>query len=127
MYLDKKHFDGKLLKPDIKKQEDKQLLAGREGVKGKRLIGALRYLWRSSGNSLDPRLKDLKSLLQRSPARPLRVAQPPPSSETLINLAKCWFVRGMLCKMSISFKVSFKTWSPDFTYLPPHDFCTDSG
>jgi len=88
MYLDRKHFHGKLLKPDIKKKEDKQLLAGREGVKGKRLIGALRYLWRSSSNSLDPRLKDLKDLLQRSPARPLRVAQRSPS-ETLINLARC--------------------------------------
>ena len=74
-YMDFKLFHGKLLKP-VQKGEDKLALAGREGVKAKRLIGALRYLWRSSKNSLDPRVSDLKSLLQRSPARPLRVRDP---------------------------------------------------
>jgi len=66
-----------MLKPKVSEGEDKVVLAGREGVKAKRLIGALRYLWRSSPNSCDPRLKDLKQLLQRSPARPLRVNRPP--------------------------------------------------
>lgn len=63
----------KLLRPDVSKNEDKSLLAGREGVKAKRMIGTLRYLWRSSPKSNDPRTQDLKSLLEKSPPRPARV------------------------------------------------------
>lgn len=45
-------------------------LAAREGVKGKRLYGALRFLWRSSPvGGHDPRIVDLKQYLRASPKK----------------------------------------------------------
>ena len=77
-YFDAKHLKGKLFKPDEKLNEDKATLAGREGLKAKRMIGALRYLWRSFSNSCAWRVQDLKDLLQKSLERPHRV--PPPEN-----------------------------------------------
>lgn len=58
----------RLLRPT--QTDDRVALAGQEGVKGKRLIGALRTLWRSNvDGGHDPRIRDLKSYLQASPAR----------------------------------------------------------
>ena len=58
-----------MLKPDRTKQESKMGLAGVEGLKLKKLIGALRALWRSSRNAgSDDRITDLKRCLQPSPS-----------------------------------------------------------
>lgn len=49
-------------------------LAGREGVKGKKMLGGLRFLWRSSKvGGHDPRIADLKQYVQPSPTRTPRV------------------------------------------------------
>lgn len=49
---------------------DRVALALKEGVKAKRLLGALRTLWRSSADGAhDPRVKDLKQHLVASPLR----------------------------------------------------------
>lgn len=57
-----------MLKPDVTKQESKMGLAGVEGLKMKKLIGALRGLWRSSRTAgSDDRITDLKRCLQPSP------------------------------------------------------------
>ena len=53
-------------------------LAAKDGVKAKRCIGSLRYLWRSSEGSYDPRLVDLKAALRPSPHRGQRRAEPVP-------------------------------------------------
>ena len=46
-------------------------LAAGEGVKGKRLYSALRFLWRSSPfGGHDPRIVDLKQYIQASPRKP---------------------------------------------------------
>ncbi len=55
------------------KDATKVTLAGREGVKAKKLLGGLRYLWRSTPRSSDPRLQDLKDMLAPSPRLPQRV------------------------------------------------------
>lgn len=45
-------------------------MAGREGVKGKRMVGALRFLWRSAPEGAhDPRISELKAFLLPSPRR----------------------------------------------------------
>ncbi len=45
-------------------------MAASEGVKGKRLYGALRFLWRSSPfGGHDPRIVDLKQYIQASPRK----------------------------------------------------------
>lgn len=50
--------------------ESRQEMAGREGVKAKKMLGGLRYLWRSSQDGAhDPRIRDLKSFLRSSPRR----------------------------------------------------------
>lgn len=60
----------KLFKAKVAERETRHDLAGREGVKAKRLIGALRFLWRSSQDGgHDARVRDLKSLLLPSPRR----------------------------------------------------------
>lgn len=59
----------KLFRPDVGNGESRLVLAGREGVKGKKLIQALRYLWRNSSESYDPKILDLKQCLMPSPAR----------------------------------------------------------
>lgn len=49
-------------------------LAGREGVKGKKMLGGLRFLWRSSKiGGHDPRIADLKQYVLPSPAKTRRV------------------------------------------------------
>eukprot|EP00435_Cladocopium_sp_Y103_P063571 s3038_g25.t1 len=69
----------KMLKPDKTKGEDKMHLAGREALKVKKLLGALRALWRSSSQSHDNRVAVLKSMIQASPARAARnEAEPSP-------------------------------------------------
>lgn len=90
MYLDRKFLKGKLLKPDSTQNEDKAVLAGREGLKSKRMMGALRYLWRSSPNSCDWRVQDLKDLLQKSPERPHRV---PPVPQKCVFRMLLYFIR----------------------------------
>lgn len=58
----------RLFRPTPK--DDRVSLALKEGVKAKRLLGALRTLWRSSADGAhDPRVKDLKQHLQASPLR----------------------------------------------------------
>lgn len=50
--------------------ESRQEMAGCEGVKAKKMLGGLRYLWRSSQDGAhDPRIRDLKSFLRSSPRR----------------------------------------------------------
>ena len=45
-------------------------MAASEGVKGKRLYGAVRFLWRSSPfGGHDPRIVDLKQYIQASPRK----------------------------------------------------------
>ena len=103
-YLDAKHLKGKLLKPDKKLNEDKAMLAGREGLKAKRMIGALRYLWRSSPNACDWSVQDLKDLLQKSPERPQRV--PPPENPVPRNFFSLMFWCFFLKKSQRHGKVS---------------------
>ena len=66
-------FDKKLkcrvFRPDSSLKEDRATLAGREAVKCKRLMGALRSLWRNTRESSDDRVARLKDLLEPSPAR----------------------------------------------------------
>ena len=58
----------RLFRPTSK--DDRVSLALKEGVKAKRLLGALRTLWRSSADGAhDPRVKDLKQHLVASPLR----------------------------------------------------------
>ena len=58
----------KLFKPS--EGETRKDLAAKEGVRGKRMIGALRALWRSSPvGGHDARIAELKSYLQASPLR----------------------------------------------------------
>lgn len=61
-------FHGKLL-IDPEKKVDKLHLAAEEGVRLKRLCGALRALWRSSETGNHPRVTELKALLQPSPRK----------------------------------------------------------
>ena len=63
-------LDHKLFKPDRKKRQSLFSLASQEAVKLKRMVGALRALWRSSKtNGKDERLTSLKALLLPSPNR----------------------------------------------------------
>lgn len=59
----------KLFHPDRKAGEDRMRVAGREALKCKRLVGALRALWRSSKESHDDRVHHLKTFLRASPTR----------------------------------------------------------
>ena len=54
-------------------------VAGREALKCKRLIGALRSLWRSSKESHDDRVHHLKTFLRASPTRGAAPAAAAPS------------------------------------------------
>ena len=66
LYLDLS-LGKKLFKPVT---DSRQEMAGREGVKAKKMMGGLRYLWRSSQDGAhDPRIRDLKSFLRASPRR----------------------------------------------------------
>jgi len=61
----------KLFKPPA--GETRKDLAGKEGVRGKRMMGALRALWRSSPvGGHDARIAEMKTYLQAS-ARPVPV------------------------------------------------------
>eukprot|EP00438_Fugacium_kawagutii_P027028 Skav231828 [mRNA] locus=scaffold7912:2348:3493:- [translate_table: standard] len=75
LQLDKR-LGGSLLKPQSR-EEDKLRLAGREALKVKRLVGALRALWRSSAYSHDERIAQLKALIQASPQRKRPEVAPP--------------------------------------------------
>ena len=50
-------------------RESRLFLAGREGSRAKSCIGALRYLWRNTDGSHDPKVLDLKRALCPSPQR----------------------------------------------------------
>ncbi|CAK9017594.1 Uncharacterized protein SCF082_LOCUS18389 [Durusdinium trenchii] len=64
LYLDSL-FDQKLLcKPDVPKQTQ----AANEASRCKRLIGALRYLYRNSAQSHNQKVSELKGMLMPSPA-----------------------------------------------------------
>ena len=84
--LDRK-LDKQALKPDIKKNPTKMSLAAAEAVKAKRLLGALRSLWRSSAiKGQDGNITHLKSFLVSSPQQrrnvdPLLLAPPPVDDE----------------------------------------------
>ena len=66
IYLDKL-LDRKLFKPTP--DQSRMSLAGVEGLKMKKLVGALRALWRSSKEfGSDERITDLKSFLRASPS-----------------------------------------------------------
>lgn len=61
-------LDKKMLVP--RENEGKLSLAGQEGVKLKRVLGALRNLWRSNKtNGQDEKITHLKSFLERSPTK----------------------------------------------------------
>ena len=66
----------KLFRPKIDRGESRLQLAASEGVRCKRAIGALRYLWRNSAGSYNQNVHELKSHLQSSPlqGRSLRPA-----------------------------------------------------
>ena len=63
MMLDQEFFAEKLLVG----HERKLHLAAHEGVKLKKLVGAVRALWRSSPSANHPKVNQLKSLLRKSP------------------------------------------------------------
>ncbi len=63
-------LEKKMFRPDLKLRETRVTLASLEGVKGKRLLGALRTLWRSSNKyGQDDKITHLKSFLLPSPKR----------------------------------------------------------
>ena len=66
LQLDTK-LGGGLLIP--KPNESKGLLAAREAARVKKLMGALRYLYRNGDKSKSDRVSELKQLLRRSPRR----------------------------------------------------------
>ena len=86
LMLDRK-LDKKALKPDLKRNETKMSLAAAEAVKAKRLLGALRSLWRSSAiKGQDGHITHLKSFLVSSPQQrrnvdPSPLAPPPVDDE----------------------------------------------
>ena len=59
----------KLLKPDRQKKESRMYCAGREAVRAKKCVGALRYLWRSTKTAHNAKVNDMKACLLPSPAR----------------------------------------------------------
>ena len=65
MMLDQEFFAEKLLVG----HEQKLHLAAHEGVKLKKLVGAVRALWRSSPSANHPKVNQLKSLLRKSPSQ----------------------------------------------------------
>ena len=69
LQLDRK-MNRNLFQPNPKEGEDRMKLAGIEACKCKKLIGALRALWRSSPSSYCDRMQDLKATLQASPTKP---------------------------------------------------------
>ena len=70
-------LDRVLFKPDRSMKQTRHSLASVEAVKLKRMIGALRALWRSAKiNGKDARLTALKKILQPSPRRANREEQP---------------------------------------------------
>ena len=71
----------KLFHPDRKAGEDRMRVAGREALKCKRLLGALRSLWRSSKESHDDRVHHLKTFLRASPTRGAAVSAPSEPAE----------------------------------------------
>ncbi len=76
LYLDlllkKKLFKPKPAK-DGKPGLTRSDMAGLEGVKAKKMLGALRYLWRSSKEGgHDPRIVELKQYIKPSPRKPPR-------------------------------------------------------
>ena len=88
MLLDKL-LGKKILKGDAKLKQSKMTLAAMEACKAKRLLGALRALWRSSAtNGQDGNITHLKSFLRTSPLQkkhgtPASLPAPPtpPSSD----------------------------------------------
>ena len=75
LVLDKK-LGQKLLVPAADPKADgnpappplsKEVLAGREGARAKKLLGGLRYLFRNSVSSHCPKVSQLKSLLKKKP------------------------------------------------------------
>ena len=80
--LDQRFFHGKLLQqaPGEPAQTKLDMAAG-EAVKLKKIIGALRTLWRSSATGKHPKVSELKDLLKPSPERvAAREARPPPAA-----------------------------------------------
>ena len=72
----------KLIKPVKKEGQTKMSLAAVEALKTKRLMGALRALWRSSKEQgFNPRVTELKSYLRPSPVPQRQAPQDESSSE----------------------------------------------
>jgi len=72
LLLNKKLFKPKPAK-DGKPPLTRADMAAIEGVKAKKLLGALRYLWRSSKEGgHDPRVVELKQYVKSSPKKPPR-------------------------------------------------------
>ena len=68
LQLHRYYLNGKLFRPDRAQRETVLALAGDEGSKAKRCIGALRYLWRNAkGSSHDRHVQELKDFLISSP------------------------------------------------------------
>ena len=68
LQLHRYYLNGKLFRPDRAQGETVLALAGDEGSKAKRCIGALRYLWRNAkGSSHDRHVQELKDFLISSP------------------------------------------------------------
>lgn len=77
LMLDRK-LGKKALKPDLKRHQTKMSLAAEEAVKAKRLLGALRSLWRSSAiKGQDGNITHLKSFLSSSPQQQRNVGTLP--------------------------------------------------
>ena len=66
-------LEKKLLRPNTEKGQTRMDRACEEAVRGKRCLGALRYLWRNSRTKAhDPNVQEMKSLLEDSPLQRAR-------------------------------------------------------
>ncbi len=84
-----KRLEKHMFRPSAELRETRMGLAAIEAVKAKRLLGALRSLWRSSATGgLDDKIAHLKTFLAPSPTRvrPSRVVEPEPSPEPVASV-----------------------------------------
>jgi len=92
----------KLFKPKAPKTRGE--LAGAEGAKSKKMIQALRNLWRSSPQGAhDQRLLDLKALMSPSPVRNIPIHlqhQHVPSMKNVLKLSSSKSLRVLFWGMS---------------------------
>ena len=85
------------------KDEPREVQAGKEGVKAKKCIGALRTLWRSSTKSHDPRVAELKQMMTASPTRARRPAPDAPAAPAALR--SCFKVYALFRESLMDFKI----------------------